>query len=93
MAGVKFECGSRISVLAPAYNEESTIAESVRSLLALNYPNLELILVNDGSTDGTLSVLQEQFDLVEIHPIYQRNIETKLVRSLCFAPISKPDHR
>ncbi len=72
----------RISVLAPAYNEESTIGESVRSLLALNYPNLELILVNDGSTDGTLSVLKERFDLVEIHPIYQRTLETKLVNSL-----------
>lgn len=72
----------RISVLAPAYNEESTIGESVRSLLALNYPNLELILVNDGSTDGTLSVLKERFDLAQIHPIYQRKIETKPVQAL-----------
>jgi cellulose synthase/poly-beta-1,6-N-acetylglucosamine synthase-like glycosyltransferase len=72
----------RISVLAPAYNEETTIGESVRSLLALNYPNLELILVNDGSTDRTLTVLKERFDLAQIHPIYQRKIETKPVEAL-----------
>jgi len=34
----------RISVLAPAYNEAATIQESLRALLALNYPNLEIIL-------------------------------------------------
>ena len=45
-----------ISVVAPAYNEESTVAESVRSLLLLNYPLFEVVLVNDGSKDRTLDV-------------------------------------
>jgi len=53
-----------ITVLAPAHDEAPTIAASVRALLALYYPNLEVIIVNDGSTDQTLDVLRREFDLV-----------------------------
>ena len=72
----------RISMLAPAYNEAATIGESVRALLALYYPNLEVVVVNDGSKDTTFAVLREQFNLVPIHPIYRRQIDTKPVRGL-----------
>jgi glycosyltransferase involved in cell wall biosynthesis len=44
-------------MLAPAYNEEATVAASVRALLTLSYPNLEVVLVNDGSADDTIAVL------------------------------------
>ena len=54
-----------ISVIAPAYNEELTIIESVRSLLALHYPEYELIVVNDGSKDNTLQKLIDNFELLE----------------------------
>src|SRR4030067_1900530 len=43
-----------ISIIAPAYNEEKTIVESVRSLLSLEYPVFEVIVVNDGSVRSTL---------------------------------------
>jgi biofilm PGA synthesis N-glycosyltransferase PgaC len=43
----------RVSVLIPAYCEEAVVAQSVRSALELDYPNFEVILINDGSTDGT----------------------------------------
>jgi cellulose synthase/poly-beta-1,6-N-acetylglucosamine synthase-like glycosyltransferase len=69
----------RISMLAPAYGEEATIGESVRALLALYYPNLEVVVVNDGSKDRQMQVLIEQFELVPIHPIYQRLIPSKEV--------------
>ena len=72
-----------ITILAPAHNEEATVVESVRSLLTLRYPSLEVVVVNDGSSDGTLAALEEEFDLVAIHaaPI-RRRIETQPIRAL-----------
>jgi cellulose synthase/poly-beta-1,6-N-acetylglucosamine synthase-like glycosyltransferase len=52
-----------IAVLVPAYNEESGIVDSVRSLLSLDYPKYEIIVVNDGSTDATSERLIEAFGL------------------------------
>jgi cellulose synthase/poly-beta-1,6-N-acetylglucosamine synthase-like glycosyltransferase len=63
-----------ISIVAPAHNEAVTVTESVRSLLTLHYPNLEVVLVNDGSTDDTLGVLERDFSLVAVHaaPVRRR---------------------
>jgi cellulose synthase/poly-beta-1,6-N-acetylglucosamine synthase-like glycosyltransferase len=72
----------RISVIAPAYNEQDTIAESLRALFGLHYPNIEVVLTNDGSKDRTLEVLQKEFDLVPIHCIYRRTVATAKVRGL-----------
>lgn len=55
-----------ITLMAPAYNEALTIVESVRSLLALQYPNFEVVVVNDGSKDETLNVLIKAFELKPI---------------------------
>jgi hypothetical protein len=46
----------KISMIAPAYNEAATIGESLRGLLTLYYPNLEVVVINDGSKDGTMDV-------------------------------------
>jgi cellulose synthase/poly-beta-1,6-N-acetylglucosamine synthase-like glycosyltransferase len=72
----------RISVLAPAYNEATTVTESVRALLTLRYPNLEVVLVNDGSPDDTLEVLGREFDLAPIHPVFRRQVDSAPVRGL-----------
>jgi cellulose synthase/poly-beta-1,6-N-acetylglucosamine synthase-like glycosyltransferase len=72
----------RISMIVPAHNEAATIVQSVRALLALHYPNLEVVVVNDGSRDETLDVLRAQYDLVPIHPIYRRHIPSQPVRGL-----------
>ncbi|BDV43094.1 glycosyl transferase [Geotalea uraniireducens] len=55
-----------LSILVPAHNEEKTIVSSVKSLLALRYPEYEVIVINDGSADGTLERLIDEFHLVRI---------------------------
>lgn len=47
-----------ISILVPCYNEEETIEETVRNLVGLSYPKKEIILINDGSTDGTSGIIR-----------------------------------
>lgn len=66
-----------ISVIAPAYNEERTIIVNVKSLLTLNYPKFEVIIVNDGSKDRTLEYLIEEFHLEETSFAYIEKIKTK----------------
>ena len=55
-----------VTLLVPAYNEEVTIAESLRSLLKLTYPAFEIVICNDGSKDKTLQVLLASFPFVPI---------------------------
>jgi cellulose synthase/poly-beta-1,6-N-acetylglucosamine synthase-like glycosyltransferase len=54
-----------ISVIAPAFNEELSIVQSVKALLALEYPEHEVIVVNDGSKDDTLGELLRSFEMYE----------------------------
>lgn len=55
-----------ISLIAPAYNLAPVIVVSARSLLAVDYEPLEVVIVDDGSTDGTTAALIEAFDLIEL---------------------------
>ena len=71
-----------ISVLVPAYNEETTIEATVNSILQLAYPEFEVIVINDGSKDGTLQVLQEAFGLLPFPEAYRVQIRTQEVRGI-----------
>lgn len=71
-----------IALLAPAFNEAMTISQSVRSLLSLHYPNFEVIVVNDGSTDETLKVLIDVFDLKPLHRHFDLAIDHKPIRAV-----------
>ena len=71
-----------ISIIAPAYNEEATILVSVQALLSLNYPEFEVIVVNDDSKDKTLGLLIEHFQLFHVEPIYKAQLQTQEVRGI-----------
>ncbi len=71
-----------VSIVAPAYNEETTIVENVHSLLSQDYPLFEVIIVNDGSKDRTLERLIENFDLVEVPYAYVAQLKTKPYRRM-----------
>jgi len=71
-----------VSLLAPAYNEAANIIENVRSLLAVHYNNIELIVINDGSKDDSLQKLIEAYDLVKIPFLVNEKIKTKPIRGI-----------
>ena len=71
-----------ISLLVPAYNEESTIVASIHSLLQLSYYEYEIIIINDGSKDGTLAALQREFDLIPFAEAYWKKLPTKPERGI-----------
>lgn len=71
-----------ISLVVPAHNEAGSIVESVGSLLELEYPNLEIIIVNDGSKDDTLERLARAYELVPAHMLYVAEIPTARVKRL-----------
>jgi cellulose synthase/poly-beta-1,6-N-acetylglucosamine synthase-like glycosyltransferase len=71
-----------ISVIVAAYNEEAVIESTVRSFLGFDYPEFEVIVANDGSTDGTLERLRQAFDL-EPYEVFVRHVfPSAAVRSM-----------
>jgi len=78
-----------VSVVVPAYNEEATIAESVRSFLTLHYPLHEVVVVNDGSKDATLEVLMREFDLYESDQPVRLQLETAPLRGVYTSPTER----
>lgn len=75
-----------ISILAPAYNEEVNITNSVESLLNVNYPDFEVIVINDGSKDKTLSQLIDHFKLEKTDSTYIESLKTQPVRGIYHNP-------
>ncbi|WP_338648000.1 glycosyltransferase [Flavobacterium sp. KS-LB2] len=69
-----------VSIVAPAFNEATTIVYNVKSLLFQEYPKFEVVIVNDGSTDKTLEILISEFNLVKVDFFYQEKIPTQPVR-------------
>jgi cellulose synthase/poly-beta-1,6-N-acetylglucosamine synthase-like glycosyltransferase len=75
-----------IAVLAPAFNEEITIVESVTSLLALHYPDFEVIVINDGSKDATLETVVRHFGLSKVDRFHDYRVKHNPIRGLYASP-------
>lgn len=71
-----------LSILAPAYNEEATIIENVKSLLGIFYNRLEVIVINDGSKDNSLDKLIAAYEMEQVQHEFQQHIQTKNVRGI-----------
>ena len=71
-----------ISIVIPAYNESTSIITSVKAMLQLEYPQFELIVVNDGSSDDTLQKLLESFQMREFPEAYRARVESAPVRGI-----------
>jgi cellulose synthase/poly-beta-1,6-N-acetylglucosamine synthase-like glycosyltransferase len=71
-----------ISIIIPAYNEEKTIVDNVKSLMDLNYPLFEIIVVNDGSSDGTLEKLIKSFNLKKVEQPIRIRLSTRPIKGV-----------
>jgi len=71
-----------ITIIAPAHNEEKSIRVAVRNLLEIDYPEFELIVVNDGSVDRTLDEMKEEFQLRLVRLVYVPEVASARVRGL-----------
>ena len=71
-----------VSIILPAYNEAQGIVDAVRSMAIVSYPRFEIVIANDGSTDNTLDLLIEAFDLQKVRIPYRPDIETATVRGI-----------
>ncbi len=71
-----------VSILAPAYNEEATIIENIRSLLSLHYGNYEVIIINDGSKDNTFQRMFDYYQLEKVDFAVNYQIQCNEIRGV-----------
>ena len=75
-----------VTIIIPAWNEAGVITHAVASALQADYPQLQIIVVDDGSTDLTLDRLVENFQLVEIDGTYHPTLPTAPLRAFYLNP-------
>lgn len=71
-----------ISILVPAYNEEVSIVENVSAILTMQYPEYEVIVINDGSKDQTLQKLIDAFGLIPSKKTYEQIVPHKKIKNV-----------
>jgi cellulose synthase/poly-beta-1,6-N-acetylglucosamine synthase-like glycosyltransferase len=80
-----------VSVLVPAHNEEAGIVASVQGMLALRYPQFEVIVIDDGSRDGTFDKLKDEFDLIETPRVVPPEVPTRGRVTGVYVPRLRPE--
>jgi cellulose synthase/poly-beta-1,6-N-acetylglucosamine synthase-like glycosyltransferase len=73
-----------VSVLIPAYNEGAIVFRTIQSILNLNYPYCEAVVINDGSSDDTLNLLIRKYSLKRIDLVYRSILKTKPIRGFYY---------
>jgi cellulose synthase/poly-beta-1,6-N-acetylglucosamine synthase-like glycosyltransferase len=71
-----------ITLICPAYNEEAGVVASVNSLISLRYPEIQVVVVNDGSTDATVERLIKAFKLQPSRRVVRQLLPTQAVRGI-----------
>jgi cellulose synthase/poly-beta-1,6-N-acetylglucosamine synthase-like glycosyltransferase len=71
-----------VSIIIPAYNEEAGIVEAVRSMSLVRYPRIEIVVINDGSTDRTLEALVAAFGLEKVAIPYRPDVPAEPLRAV-----------
>ncbi|WP_353893637.1 glycosyltransferase family 2 protein [Proteinivorax hydrogeniformans] len=79
-----------ISILVPAYNERETIIDSIQSLLDLDYPKFEIIVVNDGSKDDTLQRVISFYNLRRVNVELNNQVPSEHVRGV-YSSFDRPN--
>jgi Glycosyltransferases, probably involved in cell wall biogenesis len=77
-----------ISILVPAHNEAVGIRESVSSLLSLIYPEYEIIVINDASTDNTLEVMIHSFKMERIPVVIRKTLKCAAIHAVYRSKLS-----
>jgi cellulose synthase/poly-beta-1,6-N-acetylglucosamine synthase-like glycosyltransferase len=86
-AVARSEMSMPVSILVPGYNEAPTIVVALSSLLRSQFIEFEVVVVNDGSSDGTLAALTEAFSLVKVDRVPRSNLATKPIHAVYTSPI------
>ncbi|HIJ95307.1 MAG TPA: glycosyltransferase family 2 protein [Desulfuromonadales bacterium] len=75
-----------ISILVPAYNEAEVVATSVRFLLNLQFPEYEVVVINDGSSDATLEILVNEFRMVKVEKPFKKTVPHEPIYGIYISP-------
>ena len=85
---IHHECCVPVSIIVPAYNEEITVLDTVKSLLCIDYKLYEIIVVDDGSCDNTAEVLVKTFNMTEIKRPVIKKIKCRNERKIYEAKVN-----
>ncbi|MDL2289199.1 glycosyltransferase [Clostridia bacterium OttesenSCG-928-F22] len=75
-----------ISLLVPAYNEEASVVDNVKNLISLDFPEYEVVVINDGSKDATMELLISAFEMVKVEQPIKRSIATQKIKAIYRSP-------
>ena len=82
----------KVTIVIPVYNVERYLALCLQSVCAQNYPNLDVILVNDGSTDNSLAVARKFQEKLNLHIVDQENAGLSAARNAGVRAIDNTDY-